>query len=699
MAAVEKHRLLCEKAAVYDFVKSDPLGVYGKEDVKLEAELRKRGTTYGNQDKQLQSVFKRHTNLEDQADGRPGSKTDVRVLDDTKPGRKRRKRQDDIFKSFGKETSNPTQVIDGKLKVNYKRFWNSDIDMGRWREALAHNKRHDTLMIEAREKSSENWAQEVSDLTSKHNALFRQRYAVDPKDLGKKSKGQITQLQDMQKQIQPKDMQRHGSTRKDWGIKTGRLKGQAMHDDSDSMRQLSYSEQDKPPSRTNDEEMLLSFIERLLLHGETLEAAFYKMDANRSCAMSFSEFDDGLTAVGWSGDSLRLFKKLCPTDGVVRLAEFMQLRPYMLKEMMRVTCVAKQSPHLEAKSSIWLRRAKLELAKDNVLNEVLEMEAALPFGSSLLNVPKPATASAPRKGRPGSSFSNRSSSEGDGSNFDSLRESCAAPRGSSMYSSVGCRVSSGGNTAVDPESVPGAVSAARDLQRQLRASERLPEMRKPTTISLYIFRNADPSNTGQAVFIGKVPSTMEKLLEKLSETVKVLVGPPESLLDNQLRPVRNLVEIENGGIYVLKGKETLDPPPCFFVPRPPLDEVRFKSLCEAQMAIQCEASTRPNTGLRPNTSSSVMSKASVGSLFSEGSCSRIGSMPYGPEPHPKPLPISRTWKAASRVGKELSYGGKNQPPTHKRYDLWTVVPRRAFSESSIDTATQRDLWADAETSF
>lgn len=494
----------------------------------------------------------------------------------------RRKKTDNIFASFGKEHgSDGVTTVDGKIKVNYKRFWNSEADIGRWQQALAHNKRHSALAFEARERSGEDMRKEVSDLTDKHNALARQRFSVDPEDLFKKSQT-ASQLKELQRRIKPK------------------------------------SQKVKPVAKKipMDAQLLSGLLDRR----KSVEV--------RACS-----------------GQLEVEQRLPAADEPAQ----------------------QQSPE-----------------EDMVLTDVLETEAASPWGSTMLKPPQKTSSGAGRLNRrPGSSDSRRSSDSQTG--FSDSRPSTTA--------SVGRRNSSGSNagncldrTALPQDTTPAVV---KDDGRPF-VTESLPQVRGGSrNMSLFIFRNADASSTGQAVLVGKVPKTMEKLLEICAQTVKPLVGPADCLVDFSFRPVRNLLEIENGGTYTLKGKEALDPPPAFFVPRHPIEEVRYKRLCDKQYASQCEALQGAS---RPNTSTSTFSQASFGSLFSaQSSGSRVGSMPC---PHPKPLPICITWKVPDAIRKELTYGGKNQLPKHKRYDLWTVVPRRAYTESSIDLATQGSLWND-----
>jgi len=231
-------------------------------------------------------------------------------------------------------------------------------------------------------------------------------------------------------------------------------------------------------------------------------------------------------------------------------------------------------------------------------------------------------------------------------------------------------------------------------------------------MSLFIFRNADHHSTGQAIFVGKCPYRLEDLLKQLEKSCVPLVPPADSLVDLNLNPVRSLKQVLNGGTYLLKGKEAIDAPPTFFVPRPPLEHVRFRNLCENQLAYSCEAVARPITveSLRPTTvgsSGTGFSKGSISSAFSDGSGSRVGSPPeqqpfgslFGP-PKCRNM-LKDTWQAPIHLAKELTYGGKNLYPQHKRYDLWTTCDHRlprSMSDSAMDAA-MRSQWSAASAPY
>jgi len=656
----EKRKMLYEKQAATAFVKSDPLGIYAKEDV---AETLSRGQS---------QAFSRQPSCPSP------EKVERAPADEQKPKRaimKRKKKEDDIFKSFGKEhDQQAVQTVDGKLKVNYKRFWNSETDLGRWKQGLATNTRHCHLFLESKERSmgSDDFGDLQMRLRTQHNGLFRQRYGVNPQELAKKPQV-AAQMRELQKRMAP-------------DAPNGR-KGAPGNDLASVFRSPmdgrpgSSTEHDQPIQRSYGEEQVLEFLTAALTRNDNLENTFRKFDTNGTRELAFGEFLDGANRIGFRGDPKFLFSKLNQNgDGCLKMAEFMQLKPYMLKEMVRVLVASRNAPEAAMRGNVWLKIARMELAQDQALKEALDQEQS--YSSK---VPKKREHS---KERPDTA--------------DSRSSGCSLVQESTIGSTIG--------------SVGRVVPPAMGEEMGGPATwERLPQVQElPKTMSLFIFRNADRTSTGEAIFIGKIrrDATIAHLLEVCSKTVKPLVGPPDCLIDLNLNPVRYIHQVQNGGTYLLKGKETLDPPPIFFLPRPPLgSDVRYKKVCNMQMACQCEAESRPNTSsTRPNTTASIMSgpASQFGSVMTDASGSQggFGSLfapPSAPSyaeatPYTPPLPMSHTWQAPVRLSKHLTYGGKNPAPVHKRYDLWTAMPR-AISESSIDPFASNSVWSTASAPY
>jgi len=722
VADEETQRLLYEKTAACKFVKSDPLSVYEKDGKEVSPGRPKRSKGGNKGEEQAPGMqhirndttpvlppgrlhsssiqyFQRLNQDYKVVDGqdlvvsgdiadrsglvRPENRNEIRDRGtENRAGvtRSRKKKPvEDIFQSFGKEhDQQDVRTVDGKLKVNYKRFWQSDPDLGRWRKALATNTRHKHLLFEVQERTNMNFREEQAELKARHNAFARQRHPVEPAELRKKSQA-ITEIQDMQKHLAPRkhnhkpagDLSRL-STQTFCTLKDGSA-AFASSPDTSSPKAPTH-EGPLPIPRTHGEEQVLGLLNCILTYYDSLKDAFIDLDENKSQTLCLREFQTGLASMGFPGDCKYLFHKLdANQNGVISLKEFLQLRPYMLKEMVRILVIARECPDAIKPGNMWLKKARTELAEDKALQEALEFEAEAPEISNFLKSDDYRE----------TAYASRSSDVSE----DSARE-----QSSRLETCVGQEAASYTNSHLPDLNTEDGRSMGFGMARQ-SAPDLLPEVTEiPKTLTLFIFRNADRASTGEAIFVKNVPRRLEQFLQICAETVKPFVHPVDSLWDTSLRPVKSLHQIKNGGTYLLKGKEALDPPPVFFIPRPPLEKIRYKHLWEAQFASHCEAESRPTTSQsRPNTSVSTWSKASsaFGSLCSVGSSSRVGSLPV--QRRKKPI---KTWQVSDRLRKELTYGGKNMMPVHKRYDLWTVMDR-GVSESS-ELAYLQSLWSETQ---
>jgi len=91
----------------------------------------------------------------------------------------------------------------------------------------------------------------------------------------------------------------------------------------------------------------------------------------------------------------------------------------------------------------------------------------------------------------------------------------------------------------------------------------MPEM--PKTMALLLFRNGDRLHEGATFFVKRwPPPNMTDFLAAAGKACKPIIGPVMALLTMDMRYVRSLDEFRNGGVYLLKGRESLDPPPLFF---------------------------------------------------------------------------------------------------------------------------------------
>lgn len=365
--------------------------------------------------------------------------------------------------------------------------------------------------------------------------------------------------------------------------------------------------------------------------------------------------------------------------------EFMKLKPYMLKEMVRVSQLAhiNRSRGLPYETnSIWLKKAKVELAECGVLAEGDTGQISSMASNTSGDIQDSQDTTAFQKTTktivPGSPDSR--------SSCDSMEASqCPSEIPASTRKTLNWNIQEHAEQPGEQVLLPRASVVSKSSQMHAISKR---------TMSIYVFRNADRSNSGQAVFMARIPPTIEALLQICSDTIRPVVGPAECLMDVDLRPVRSMDEVYKGGTYLLKGKEALDPPPHMFAHRPPVTTPSLRCLSEIQIAAHAEAKSRPCTSsTRPLTS-----QASFMGGFSEGSTSsislgRVGSPPQNSvmsslstEPS-RTLPHKENWQVEVRLNKHLTYGGKNLPPTHRRYDLWTVMPRHA-SEPSIGLHSQ-----------
>jgi len=197
--------------------------------------------------------------------------------------------------------------------------------------------------------------------------------------------------------------------------------------------------------------------------------------------------------------------------------------------------------------------------------------------------------------------------------------------------------------------------------------ERLPKVQvQPKTLSLLLYRNGDIHHKGEAVFIRTVPKSMKELLIKCGEGCRCSVAPAEALYDGAMRLVKEVKDLEGGGVFLLKGKEALDPPPTFFAGSGQKRGISLKSLTGFQRA----TSSAPTQQIRPAVSRSAPSLPAVGGLAPAVARSGRSS---GHE--------SETWGISEWLSWRLSYGGQigTFSGRHHDYSNWPRAP--ALSKS------------------
>jgi len=183
------------------------------------------------------------------------------------------------------------------------------------------------------------------------------------------------------------------------------------------------------------------------------------------------------------------------------------------------------------------------------------------------------------------------------------------------------------------------------------SKSRMPNM--PTTMRFMLFRNADKLHAGTAAFIKKwPPASMAELLVACGHVSRPVVPPAEALYTEDMRLIRSPDEVVPGCVYLLKGKEPLDPPHNFFQ--------------DASMSQHSFGDGRA-------------SPAHTGSQRLQG----VSAQSFGPRvptvgspPSPAELALSdayrglgsKAWGVDRRLGMILSWGGLSSPP-HRHHDF------------------------------
>jgi hypothetical protein len=220
-------------------------------------------------------------------------------------------------------------------------------------------------------------------------------------------------------------------------------------------------------------------------------------------------------------------------------------------------------------------------------------------------------------------------------------------------------------------------SSVVPLRPQTVSKEQLPKVPGSSlTLTLLLYKNGDPHHAGEAVFLRRRPKSMKELLIGCSESCKVMVRPAEALFDIKMQQVKAVEDVETGGVYLLKGKEVLNPPNGFIMcSRNRPEGTSMKQLAAFQQANATNAQQLPR---------SAMSGAS--SLL-EGDV-RLpvmgGHMPAGGKSGNSSVRragASDTWGISETLSWQLSYGGQVGlwSGRHHDYSMW---PRMFSSRSS-----------------
>lgn len=220
----------------------------------------------------------------------------------------------------------------------------------------------------------------------------------------------------------------------------------------------------------------------------------------------------------------------------------------------------------------------------------------------------------------------------------------------------------------------GSVQSGSRLSSQASQQKQLPR-----SAALLIFRNGERPHKGEPVLFKRwPPASMAELLKVCSDSCRPLIMPAMRLLDENLTVIKSPGDVQPGKHYLLKGTESLDPPPLFYhhKARAPvsgsfrhLERVRHSAVAEQE---------------QPPLSPKHLSFQSI----SQASSSPIGSPPWLSQEKAVPLQLGLKWQDERGVSSQLSWGGQGPATTHHHFHTWqSVLPpgrrdqRRSASSS------------------
>eukprot|EP00747_Dinoflagellata_sp_TGD_P025524 gnl/TRDRNA2_/TRDRNA2_131315_c1_seq1.p1 gnl/TRDRNA2_/TRDRNA2_131315_c1~~gnl/TRDRNA2_/TRDRNA2_131315_c1_seq1.p1 ORF type:complete len:715 (-),score=146.23 gnl/TRDRNA2_/TRDRNA2_131315_c1_seq1:61-1989(-) len=564
---------------------------------------------------------------------RPKQTVAEKIEASRKPFRSKKKEAQkvDIFAKYQEEHGSEG----GKPPLDIRHMYHSESDLKRWHLAINDQVRHRKLETDVRTRWHEDFGADRQDLCMNHNALFRQRLALEHQKMPKREMidGMKT-VKELQKLIAPEIYAKKNK------------KGSLVQDLKNDMRfSLGFSQksEDSQPALVEEAEptvdMLSSneyqldkFIDWLMTRFSTLTEAFKKLDVNGNGTLSKSEFEDTLKSMAYKYDTKMLWKLLeHDKDGKISVGEFQKLTPYFERVKEKRARAAKDQndslrddgPHLE------------------------EVFDELAFGDNEKTLP-------PESGRL-QSESQRSVSARD-------------------LAASGQQSSSGMDTA-DLPLLEEKKSNKASPKKFTPFSDPLPQ-----TMSLLLFKNGDRHHTGVPVFVGRHPSTMKELVLRCGESCPPMIRPADALLGPDLLPIRAVEDIKPGGSYILKGQEAIDPPFLFFkhVPSqsPSLRQIRYTALSAPQMSVQPSKTV--------STDTSMMTWRSMSSL---GDASRTGA-PTPQESMAERQRFNRNWEGPQSAALDLlrQRGGLGQMPSHRdwtNFPLAATTSRRSLSEPSF----------------
>mmetsp|Transcript_74952 Transcript_74952/g.136971 ORF Transcript_74952/g.136971 Transcript_74952/m.136971 type:complete len:597 (-) Transcript_74952:53-1843(-) len=444
----------------------------------------------------------------------------------------KRKAENNIFKEFGKEhqTGGMHAVeVGGVLlqRADFKRHWRSDPDLRRWQQSLVDNSRNDKLLDDVRARWHPNIKADRAELGQKHNALFRQRQSSDDAGLHKST---VTKVKELQKEIGPS--------------KQKKFTGMPEHRASQVF--LALGEKDVQKTAVGQ---IMHFLTFLQFHCPKFEDTFALIDNNGNGSVSFSEFSEVLKRLQFPGDIKFVWGRIdYDHGGNITLGEWRKLEPYVLQLRVQNNLRRMPTEKLDEDDDVVLKAVDNSNKKEETIQET-----STPSDSDQDDPP------------PEPVYMKRRQS----SNKSTEKETLQAI----------------GTTERVQESPPGS----REKTPASRDGRILPP--KTRTLTIFVYRNADRNHAGEAVFISKPPQNLQDLLfviSRASRTCRPLIEPVAKLLDTSLLPIRGLEQVQNGETYLLKGQESLDPPPHFLARQEKPHGGSIRHLHDVQLASSTE---------------------------------------------------------------------------------------------------------------
>mmetsp|Transcript_150626 Transcript_150626/g.262392 ORF Transcript_150626/g.262392 Transcript_150626/m.262392 type:complete len:608 (+) Transcript_150626:143-1966(+) len=507
-----------------DYVKSDPLGLYAR-DKKQKEDLKRAFSDEKSAPVSVKKVM---------------------------AGQKR-KQENSIFKEFGQEYE-ASGMGGAEMRGRggaFKRYWHSDPDLRRWQQALTDNMRNDRLLGDVRMRWHENFKADRADLTQKHNALYRQRSNTE-------EAGQPKATADTVRELQVKLVPKLAKSKK-----KGNVSFNAGEREKTAVGQI------------------MNFLIFMQVYCPRLEDAFSFIDNNGNGTVSYAEFSEALSRLQFPGD-IKYIWRLIDDDhsGLITAAEWKKLEPYVLQLRIQKSLkrpIAEENFDADDmtcwkflnESQAYKRRGVVTL--ENRENEDI-FGRANPTLSPRSEDSQDDVESEAGKAKTKTAGEPSSPSETDHSDSMHMKR----------------RLSSTANTEQEAVQATGTTEIVQESQPSSRDSRILQTRSKSRNLSIFVYRNADRNHAGEAVFISKPPQNLQDLVRAVGKSCRPLIEPVAKLLDTSLLPIRGLEQVQNGETYLLKGQESLDPPPHFLARQEKPHGGSIRHLHDVQLASSTE---------------------------------------------------------------------------------------------------------------